>query len=183
MLTECSMVPWPDFVFSTVSNPVLAPNLNRGPVLIYKGTSIGQSKTIERFVAKKLGFAGSDELEEAAIDCLCEHIRDVKLDYTKARMGKTEGEELEKAKKEWLETGLKTWMEKLEPTLTGSNGFAVGSKLSLADIQLQQLILDFFDDKAAAEAACVNSPKVLKSAKLAHEASKEWMAKRPVTKN
>lgn len=59
---------------------VLAPNLNRAPILYYKGQPISQSKTIERFVARKLGFMGADEIEEAQIDAITEHIRDVKLE-------------------------------------------------------------------------------------------------------
>jgi hypothetical protein len=34
------------------------------PILEVDGRKIGQSSTISRYVAKKYGFAGSDEIEE-----------------------------------------------------------------------------------------------------------------------
>ena len=34
----------------------------------------GQSKTIERFVARRHGFMGDTELEAARIDMICEHV-------------------------------------------------------------------------------------------------------------
>ena len=111
--------------------------MDRAPVLVYKGTSIGQSKSMERFLAKKLGFAGANEIEEAQIDQISEHVRDIRTKYADARVGKT-GDELEAAKATFIAEALPVWMEKLEKTLPGTN-FAVGDKMSLADVYIQQL--------------------------------------------
>ena len=48
-----------------------------------------------------------------------------------------------------MSEALPEWMQKLEQTLEGNTGFCVGSKLSLADIVIQQNLRDFFEDKKA----------------------------------
>ena len=63
-------------------------NLGRLPILVYNGTvEIGQSKTIERFLARQFGFAGDNIIEEALIDTICENIRDIKQKYMDCRIG------------------------------------------------------------------------------------------------
>ena len=53
----------------------LVANLDRAPVLVVDGGEIGQSKAIERFLARRLGLMGKDEIEAGRIDCFSEHIR------------------------------------------------------------------------------------------------------------
>ena len=60
-------------------------NLGRLPLLEVDGQVFGQSKTIERFVAKRVGMMGATPIEEAQIDCICEHLRDCKDKYMKRR--------------------------------------------------------------------------------------------------
>ena len=76
--------------FSTVQRPEfdaakaagkLDANLGRLPLLEIDGQVFGQSKTIERFVAKRVGMMGANAVEEAQIDCVCEHLRDCKDKY------------------------------------------------------------------------------------------------------
>eukprot|EP01034_Spumella_vulgaris_P001323 gene1323-1740_t len=59
--------------------------------------TLGQSKTIERFVAKKLNLFGSNDNEGALIDMIAEHVRDIKQKYNDAKAGKKDAE-LEAAK-------------------------------------------------------------------------------------
>ena len=47
------------------------------PVLNYNGQEIGQSLTITRFLAKKAGLAGRNELEEAKVSMLVDHSVDL----------------------------------------------------------------------------------------------------------
>jgi hypothetical protein len=56
----------------------LAANMHRAPVLIVGDAVIGQSKSIERYLAKRANFFGNNATEEALIDMLAEHIRDIK---------------------------------------------------------------------------------------------------------
>ena len=51
----------------------------------YNGAKIGQSKTIERFVAGETGMNGDGPVEAALVDAMCENIRDVKDMYQKAK--------------------------------------------------------------------------------------------------
>ena len=69
-----------DCVPDTQEGVVLAANMNRVPVLEVRdaeGTlqaTVGQSKAIERFVARQLHFMGRNEIEAAQIDMICEHM-------------------------------------------------------------------------------------------------------------
>jgi len=56
----------------------LAANMHRAPVLFVGDAVIGQSKSIERYLAKRANFFGNNATEEALIDMLAEHIRDIK---------------------------------------------------------------------------------------------------------
>ena len=109
------------------------------------GEEIAQSKTIERYVAKMCGFLGANEMEGAKIDAITEHVRDIKQKYQDAKKGKKD-EDLAKAKTEYLTDTLPPFMEKLEKVVS-TQGYAVGNKVSLADLTLRIFIKDFFDDK------------------------------------
>ena len=50
-------------------------NLKRLACSRGQGEMIGQSRAIERFVAKDLGLMGKGKIEEAKIDAICEHSR------------------------------------------------------------------------------------------------------------
>ena len=58
-------------------------NLDRLPILEHSGMSVGQSKTIERYVAKDLGLHGKNMAESWRIDAFAEHVRDVKDAWAK----------------------------------------------------------------------------------------------------
>lgn len=62
-------------------------SMNKLPLFVTSdGTQFGQSKAIERYVARTLGYMGTTEVECAQIDAICEHIRDLKDSYTKAKL-------------------------------------------------------------------------------------------------
>lgn len=160
-------------------------NMNRLPILDYKGAdgdfSLGQSKSIEKFIARKHGLLGSSEIEAAQIDMITEHVRDIKQKYNDSKAGKKD-EELAAAKQKFLSEDLPTWLAKLEKTLSGNNGFAVGQKISLADVAIHNLIKDYFDDLVAASAATSSTPRVAASAESVASAASDYFASRPVTK-
>lgn len=159
-------------------------NLGSIPVLIVDGPNgkleLGQSKTIERYLAKKFNLFGSSEDETALIDMITEHTRDIKLKYADSKVGK-KGEDLAAAKSAFVHESLPVWFGRLEKALSG-NGFAVGTKLSYADIVIFDLVYDFFDDKEGAFAATQNTPKVRNSASVAQAAVQDWLNTRPDTK-
>ena len=59
---------------------------------------------------------------------------------------------------------------------------AVGSKISLSEIAIHNLVADYFDDLAGAAAAASKSPKVTASVQAVATAGAAYFASRPVTK-
>ena len=160
-------------------------NMGSVPVLIHEGPDgkkfeLGQSKTIERYLAKKFDLLGSNDEEAALVDMITEHIRDIKLKYNDTKVGK-KGDELTAAKNAFVNESLPTWFGKLEKALSG-NGFAVGDRLSYADIAIFDIVHDYFDDKEGAFAATANTPKIRNSASIARSAVQDWLNVRPDTK-
>lgn len=63
-----------------------AVNMDRVPILEVSGLRIGQSKSIERYIANKCNLMGSNDEERALIDCISENVRDIKDKWGKIRM-------------------------------------------------------------------------------------------------
>mmetsp|Transcript_19114 Transcript_19114/g.52688 ORF Transcript_19114/g.52688 Transcript_19114/m.52688 type:complete len:217 (+) Transcript_19114:1-651(+) len=159
-------------------------NMGRIPILEVDGAQIGQSQPIVRYLARKYGFAGSNDIEEAQIDMICEHVRDIKDAYQKVR-GITNEDEKKAATDKWFGTDLPEWLRKLEKSFPASAaaGFSVGTKLSAADVTLYYFLSFFFDNKEAAAAAAAACPRIqaVVTAVKDNAKVKEWEAKRPVT--
>jgi prostaglandin-H2 D-isomerase / glutathione transferase len=128
----------------------LVANLGRGPVLITdSGVAIGQSKAIDRFLAKKFGFMGKDDIEAAQIDCIAEHCVDVRKAQNDKGFSmynkKNTAEEKETLRNEWFNTDLPTMLGKIEQCVAQTSrakGFAVGSDTSYADVAIFALLKD-----------------------------------------
>jgi len=151
--------------------------MNMIPVIESGDFKLPQSKAIERYLAKKLGMMGSTVEEEAWVDAINEHIGDIA-----AAFGKKESEEA------WFKEGLPTFLGKLEKTLPGSTGFAVGDKTTLADVALYRLLRDPYPALEDAvvkdvDAALASCPKVQAIVERLdkNEALQKWMAERPVS--
>lgn len=156
-------------------------NLGRAPVIVVDGTlEIGQSKTIERYLARRLGLLGKDEGEAAQIDAIVEHCRDVKDKYQKAK-----GDKEEKAR--FFATVMPNFMQQMDKAVeivSPKCGPAlVGGSLSLADVTLFVFLKDFFDDKDLASAAIAKCPRLLASVEAtgANPAIVAYRAKRDAT--
>ena len=155
----------PEFV-SDKESGVLNANLGRVPILVVDGKDeIGQSRAIERFLAKRFGFMGDNDIDAAKIDCISEHCRDIKdasikKGFSAFNKDKTD-EEKAVARKEWFENDLPALLNKLEKSVqmtSAKEGFSVGAKDSYADITIFALIRDCSqadsDDVANAAASC-----------------------------
>ena len=112
---------------------------------------------------------------------LCEHIADIKKNYSDCKVG-LKDEALNEAKTKWVTEKMPEWMGKLEKCLSGTGGYAVGNKMSLADIVIYSFVSEFLDDKDLAIASVANCPKLKASVAAVTEAGKEWFAIRPDTK-
>ena len=156
----------------------LVHSLNKLPFLEVDGVIIPQSKTIERFLARRFGLMGNTEIENARIDSICECIRDFKDMYQKVRVA----EDKEEAMNEWFTVTLVERLTLLE-NLLDSDSFSVGSKLSLSDVVIYSFITNFFDNKEASMNATLATPKLRKIVDNVHSLPemKEWLEKRPKT--
>ncbi len=141
---------------------------------------ISQSKAIERFLAKRFNLMGENNVQFAMVDSICECVRDFKDMYQKVRA--LTGEERDKGMNEWFTITLVDKLKLLENIL-GSDGYAVGGKLSLADVVLFTFITQFFDNHEASYNATLVAPRLrsIVDNVSKHEKVVEWIEKRPKT--
>ena len=156
-------------------------SLNKVPFLEVDGVIIPQSKTIERFLANRFNMMGSNDLEYAQIDAICESVRDFKEMYQKVRG--LEGEELVSGMNEWFTVTLVERLSLLENQLVGEEGHSVGNTMSLADVVLFTFVTQFFDNKEASYNATLATPKVRAVVDRVARSDKVvgWFERRPKT--
>ena len=170
-------------------NGKLELSMNKLPALhLDNGNILCQSKTIERYLALTFGMMGDNDIEYAYIDSICECIRDFKDAYQKVR--RLQGEERENKMTEWFSNTLPNHLQNLEKVLNGSslfedgvNSYAVGNRISLADVVIYAFITQFFDEKEKSFQATENCPHIRSIVEHVgnNENLKEWLEKRPVT--
>ena len=155
-------------------------SLNKLPYLEVDGVIIPQSKTIERFLARRFNMMGDTDVQCAQIDSICECVRDFKDMYQKVRA--LPEEEKDEGMKEWFTVTLVEKLALLE-NLLGEGGFSVGGRLSLADVVLFAFITQFFDNHEASYNATLATPKLraVVDTVASHEKVIEWIEKRPKT--
>jgi glutathione S-transferase len=172
-------------------------SLDKLPFLEVEGEVISQSKSIERFLASKFDMMGSTPLEAAKIDSLCEWVRDFKDMYQKVRNASADEKEEAKSKffGETLPERLLAFNKILAVTSSETNPesvftftgneqlYAVGNKLSLADIVIYAFLVDFFDDKDLVQKAYVSCDKLKAIVNTVSnvEGIKKWVENRPQT--
>ena len=159
----------------------LVTSLNKVPFLEVDGVTIPQSKSMERFLARRFNMMGSNDLEAAQIDAICESVRDFKDIYQKVRF--LPEDEKDAGMKEWFTVTLVERLTLLENQLVGESGFSVGNTMSLSDVVLFTFINEFFDNKEAALNATLTSPKIRA---VVHRVSSDekvvkWLNERPKT--
>lgn len=156
----------------------LTGSLNKVPYLEVDGTIIPQSKSIERYLARRFSMMGENELEALRIDSICECIRDFKDAYQSVR----KADNKEQAMNEWF---TKTLVEKLGllENIVDGEGYSVGKKLSLSDVVMFAFITQFFDNKEASMNATLATPKIRSVVENVATVPQivSWLEKRPVT--
>jgi len=140
-------------------------NLGRMPLLEVGEHSIGQSAAINFFIASENGLMGSNHLEAAQIISIAEHLKEMNTAYRALVPWGVEPTEAQLDT--WFNSGatdvsgtadragqptryLTWWMGRIEKTLA-STGFAVGDKLSLADVLLYNCFGEHLKDSEAKE--------------------------------
>jgi len=110
--------------------------LGQLPVLTYKGTKIVQSLTMARFVAKKGGLAGSDEMEEVYCDMfVCSLWLDILDKLVPIFFEKDE--EKKASMIEPKQKSIEVMLQKLATLVKGD--FVLGDAMSYADLSLLDL--------------------------------------------
>ena len=135
---------------------------------------LGQSKVIERYVARLVGLAGGTDAEQAQVEAVAEHVRDLKQAYQKVRQG-TDAE-----KDAWFATTLGEHSAKLEAALP----FCVASDtFTQAHFAIYTFYTQFFDRADEAQATLQTCPQLTRICNLvrAHPEVAAWEARRPVT--
>jgi len=117
-------------------------------------TEIAQSKAIERYISKKYGLMGNGLVEEAKIDSVCECIRDIKDRYQKIRSSTDEEKSI------YFNETLATEFSNLSKVLDIDTKYAIGNRLSLADVSIYCLVTQFFDNKEAVKNIAAYIPRI-----------------------
>ena len=174
----------------------LVMNMGRAPILTVEQqdgstVTIGQSKAIERYLARRLGFMGASEIEAAQIDCIAEHCRDVKYAQMRKRFSPfirdRSDQEKEHDRKEWFESDMPAMLKNLEAAIretSKAKGFAVGDSISLADLSIFCMLKDGFPAYQEATLAATKDCPVLLEIIDAVEQNPRisaWLKSRPET--
>lgn len=176
-------------------------NLGRMPLLAVGSESVGQSGAINYYLAAELNLMGAGNMEGAQILSVAEHLKEMKTAYGKlAPYGVAPtAEVLEK----WFNTGatdaspapadragmserfLQWWMGRIEHVV-GSNGFAVGTKISLADVLIYNTFAEFLKPEEAKEGVAqyrrepfgskARTDAALQSARDSLPSARPWLA-------
>ena len=156
-----------DYEDGRFSSPTgdLTANLGRMPVISTGDDIIGQSAAINFYISSENGLMGSSNLEAAQIISISEHLKEL---MTAFRALVPWGQEPSaEALDKWFDGGatdisgyavgadrsnrfLSWWMGRIEATL-GSEGFAVGNKLSLADVLIYETFAEYLKDEEAGD--------------------------------
>mmetsp|Transcript_10461 Transcript_10461/g.14780 ORF Transcript_10461/g.14780 Transcript_10461/m.14780 type:complete len:254 (-) Transcript_10461:48-809(-) len=170
----------------------LVMSLKKLPALVTpEGEVIGQSRSMERYISKKFGLMGSTDVEEAYIDCITEHCRDVndgaaRKGFSAFTKGKSD-EEKAAARAEWFDTDLPAFLEKIEGVLeitSTEKGYSVGSKTSYADVVIFAMLRDCspadLESTTKASEKCLLLNAIASRVESDDKVSK-WLKNRPVT--
>lgn len=165
-------------------------NLNRAPVLLTPdGQTIGQSKAIERYLARRCGLMGRTPEDDAIIDCIAEHCRDVKdaarqKGFSKFTKNKTD-EEKARDRAEWFEKDMPEMLRKIDEAVqetSASTGYSFGNTPTYADVVIWALLRDCFADdledttKAAEKCSSLNA---IADQIASNPGVSKWLKERP----
>jgi len=149
------------------------------PVLQDGGKVLAQSGSIQRYLAKKLDLAGSDDFEAAKCDEMIEAMTDVRQAVFKMI------KETDEARKAEFMNTLKTetfpaYLKKFDAILQANGGFFVGKKISYADLNIASY-LQMFSEKFPELLECYPNLKTHQDTVFNLDGIKQWVTKRPVT--
>jgi len=147
-----------------------------------KTSTIAQSHAIERYLGRSLGLMGDTEEEAAVIESILEGIIDVALAYFTPRRNPNKEESEKGVKQFFAETLPKHYgfFAKFYENNPSHSGWAVGDKVSLADIALFTHF-DFFDDQDSVKKTLDQYPILSEVREKVRLLLQDWINKRPVS--
>lgn len=170
-----------DFRFESESWPELKPSTPFGktPVLEIDGKQTHQSAAICRYLAKKLGLAGSNDWEALEIDAIVDTFTDFRQQIALYHYDKDEVAKEEKWEPLKNET-VPYYLGKFDEVVKKNGGYFVGGKLSWADFYFVGL-LDYLSHmmKEKNIVAKYSNLKALREKVESLPAIKAWIEKRP----
>uniref|UniRef100_A0A915B316 glutathione transferase n=1 Tax=Parascaris univalens TaxID=6257 RepID=A0A915B316_PARUN len=145
MMFKLAGVPFEDVRISKAEWPQLKPTMPFGqlPVLEFDGHKLAQSFAINRFLARKFGYAGNDPLEQAYVDSIADGFKDFfeATEKTVLKVGTGEIQDKEAAYNETISPAGEKFLPALRKFLNVSNSeYVVGNSLTWADL----LISNYF---------------------------------------
>jgi glutathione S-transferase len=157
MALSIGNVEFDDIRRSSPAEDDLTANLGRLPVLVTAdGAVVGQSVAIWYYAASVSGLLGDSPADAARVLSVVEHLKEVGTAFR--NLVPWGQEPTAEALNKWFDEGatdatgpadgsarstrfLKWWMGRIEASLD-NNGFAVGNKLSFADVMLYYILCD-----------------------------------------
>lgn len=162
----------------------LKPNTPMGalPILEIDGVMICQSNAISRYIARKFGYGGKTELDQARVDMIVDCLDDMAKPLFAIFSAKTE-EEKAAIKTKYQDETAPDYMEKLQNILKqnkGGDGWFVGDDITWADVQYMGY-MEFLDTTMKLELKLdkFEKLKALKQKTESHPKIQEWISKRP----
>jgi len=147
MLLAYGGQPWEDNRISFAEWPELKPKTQLGtlPVLEYNGKKLSQSIAIARFLAKEVGLAGKNNMEQAEADMIVDTIVDVQIELFKNMFEKDPVEKKKQKDKIEKETFPKFLKQMLAILQQSPGAYLVGNDMTWADIALAGFLDAFMD--------------------------------------
>ena len=141
------------------NNKKLIKSMNKLPYLEINGEIICQSKSIERFLARKFNMMGQNEIQNAKIDSICESVRDIKDTYQKIRNTQ---EKKEESMNIWFNETLPERLNLLSNLFDKEGIYCINKNISLADIVIFSLLTQFFDNVTDSMNAASKNSRIIK---------------------
>lgn len=157
-------------------------SMDKLPFLQVDDKTIFQSKAIERYIANRYMLMGGDLEDSAVIDSYCECLRDFKTAYHAEKKKENKEEAMNKWFNELLVNKLEVFDSIISNKGSDMSGYAVGGKLSLADVSIYTFLVEYFDNTEGVLKAYENCPKLKAIVKTVgeNEKIKHWIETRPV---
>lgn len=184
MLFAVAGVPFEDKRISQEEWPALKSKTPSGsmPLLEVDGQILTQSMVIFRHLARCFGLDGDNLLDKARVDEIVEYLVEVKTAGFKLLFPPTDPEALKKVKEDF-QTALEKSCGQIERIMScnkASDGWAVGKKMSAADVML----FEAFESALSKDAAVLDKfPKIKACRQKVQECKKmkEYLANRKNT--